>query len=93
MGMDRREFIKSCSLVAVMGLLFGCRKLPLDEVARLGDGPTLKQFEDEVKLAVSQAKKQLDLVRVARPGPLSIPGAASVHRVGMALDLDLCDGS
>ncbi len=92
MGMDRREFIKSCSLVAVMGLLFGCRKLPLDEVARLGDGPTLKQFEDEVKLAVSQAKKQLDLVRVARPGSLSIPGASSVNRFGMAIDLDLCDG-
>lgn len=92
MGMDRREFIKSCSLVAMMGLLFGCRRLPLDEVAKLGEGPTLKQFEDEVKLAVSQAKKQLDLVKVPRPGALNIPGASSLNRFGMAIDLDLCNG-
>jgi molybdopterin-containing oxidoreductase family iron-sulfur binding subunit len=96
MGMDRREFIKSCSLVAVMGLLFGCRKLPLEEVAKLGEsatnGPTIKQFEDEVKLAVSQASKSLDLVKVPRPGVLDIPGASSVNRFGMAIDLDLCDG-
>ena len=96
MGMDRREFIKSCSLIAVMGLLFGCRKLPLEEVAKLGEsaanGPTIKQFEDEVKLAMSQASKPLDLVKVPRPGMLDIPGASSLNRFGMAIDLDLCDG-
>ena len=90
MGMDRREFIKSCSLVAVMGLLFGCRKLPLDELGvKL---PDIKRFEDEVKLAMSQAKKSLDLVKVPTPKALKIPGASTVNRFGMAIDLDLCDG-
>lgn len=92
MTMNRREFIKSCSLVAMMGLLYGCRKLPLGDGASPSKVPTLKQFEDEVKLAVSQAKKGLDLVRVPRPGPLDIPGASSLNRFGMAIDLDLCDG-
>ena len=55
MGMNRREFIKSCSLVAMMGLLGACRKIPLDKMA--GDLPSLKQFQDEVKLAMSQAKR------------------------------------
>ena len=90
MGMDRREFIKSCSLVAVMGLLFGCRKIPLEELA--GDLPSLKRFEDEVKLALSQAKKTLDLVKVPTPGALKIPGASTLNRFGMAIDLDACDG-
>ena len=89
MGMDRREFIKSCSLVAMMGLLFGCRKVSLDALAA---EPSLGQFEDEVKLAMSLSKKHLDLVRVPMPGMLDIPGASSVNRFGMAIDLDLCNG-
>ena len=90
MGMDRREFIKSCSLVAMMGLLFGCRKVSLDALA--AGEPGLAQFEEEVKFAISHAKRQFDLVKVARPGRLEIPGASSVNRFGMAIDLDLCDG-
>ena len=91
--MNRREFIKSCSLVAVMGLLFGCRKLPFGGAESDGSkGPSLKQFEDEVRLAVSRAEKTLDLVKVSRPGPLGIPGASAENRFGMAIDLDLCDG-
>ncbi|WP_290742909.1 4Fe-4S dicluster domain-containing protein [Fibrobacter sp. UBA4309] len=91
--MDRREFIKSCSLVAVMGLLFGCRKSELlGDIASQFSVPELKRFEDEVKLAMSRAKKSLDLVRVSAPGPLKIPGASPVNRFGMAIDLDLCDG-
>lgn len=90
--MDRREFIKSCSLVAVMGLLFGCRRLPPDGVTNMGDGPTVRQIEDEVKLAVTQAKRQLDLVKVPAPGKLGVPGASAENRFGMAIDLDLCNG-
>ena len=73
-----------------MGLLFGCRKLPLDELA--GDLPSLKRFEDEVRLAMAQAKKSLDLVKVSTPKALKIPGASTQNRFGMAIDLDLCDG-
>ena len=91
--MDRREFIKSCSLVAVMGLLFGCRKSAvLGDIASQLSVPELKRFEDEVKLAMSQAKKSLDLVKVPTPGALKIPGASTLNRFGMAIDLDACDG-
>ena len=89
MGMNRRDFIKSCSLVAMMGLLGACRKIPLDKIA--GE-PSLKQFQDEVRLAMSQTKKMLDLVKVSKPGPQHFPGASSLNRFGMAIDLDLCDG-
>ena len=95
MGMDRREFIKSCSLVAVMGLLFGCRKSAIiDDVLSSENStiPNYRRFEDEVKLAVSHAKKSLDLVKIPVPGPLNIPGASSLNRFGMAIDLDKCDG-
>lgn len=88
--MDRREFIKACSIVAAAGLLFGCRKAPFAEG---GSGePGLKQFEEEVRLAMSKAKAALDLVPVNAPGPLKIPGASNVNRFGMAIDLDACDG-
>ena len=93
MGMDRREFIKSCSLVAVMGLLYGCRKSAvLGDIASQLSVPELKRFEDEVRLAMSQAKKSLDLVKVPTPGALKIPGASTLNRFGMAIDLDACDG-
>ncbi len=93
MGMDRREFIKSCSLVAVMGLLYGCRKSAvLGDIASQLSVPELKRFEDEVKLAMSQAKKSLDLVKISTPGALKIPGASALNRFGMVIDLDACDG-
>ena len=57
MGMDRREFIKSCSLVAVMGLLFGCRKLPLDELA--GDLPSLSASRTKSGIRCSRRENLL----------------------------------
>lgn len=65
--MNRREFIKACSLMAAAGLLFGCRKIPF--VGETPSAPSLKRFQDEVKLALSKAKESLNLVRVNAPGP------------------------
>lgn len=97
--MDRRDFIKSCSLMAVAGLLFGCRKSVLDGLgAGEGNlrGPSPKAFEDEVRLAMSQARGRLDLVRVNAPGKMKssglLEGAGCNNRFGMAIDLDACDG-
>lgn len=88
--MNRREFIKACSLMAAAGLLFGCRKIPF--VGETPSAPSLKRFQDEVKLALSKAKESLNLVRVNAPGSLKVAGASHVNRFGMAIDLDACDG-
>lgn len=90
--MDRREFIKACSIVAAASFLFGCRKVPFVNDAADAKEPSLKQFQDEVRLAMSKAKSQLDLVRVSPPTALKMPGASSENRFGMAIDLDACDG-
>lgn len=92
--MNRRDFIKSCSLMAVAGMLFGCRK---DVLGGSGSStgkavPTMKEFEGEVRRAISQAKSGLDLVRVSVPKAMNIPEASRVNRFGMAIDLDACDG-
>ncbi|MCQ2103857.1 MAG: 4Fe-4S dicluster domain-containing protein [Fibrobacter sp.] len=89
--MDRREFIKACSIMAVAGILFGCRKLPFVGETSSAD-PTIRQFQDEVRLAITKAKEGLDLVRVQAPGALSLPDASRDNRFGMAIDLDACDG-
>lgn len=91
MGMDRREFLKMCSVFAAVSLLGGCRKIPF-----VGDSkkelPSLKMFENEVRRAMSQSTRKLELVRVPAPGALKTPGASKVNRFGMAIDLDACDG-
>jgi len=77
--------------MAAAGLLFGCRKVPF-----VGDSsaaaPSLKRFQDEVRLAMSKAKAQMDLVRVQAPGAMNLPGASRENRFGMAIDLDACVG-
>ncbi|MCF0222288.1 MAG: 4Fe-4S dicluster domain-containing protein [Fibrobacter sp.] len=92
--MDRRDFIKSCSLMAVAGLLFGCRKIVPDGLETASDaglaGPGIKAFEDEVRLAMSHTRGPMDLVRVNAPGKTT--SATSDNRFGMAIDLDACDG-
>lgn len=77
--------------MAAAGLLFGCRKTPLADAASKLE-PDLKRFQDEVRLAMTRAKDQLDLVRVSRPGPLKFKGASVENRFGMVIDLDACDG-
>lgn len=90
--MDRREFIKACSIMAAASLLFGCRKVPLaDETASVTE-PELNLFREEVRLAMSQMRTSLDLVRVQTPGALRLPGSSHENRFGMAIDLDACDG-
>ena len=87
--MDRREFIKACSVVALMQVLWGCRRLPDLSGAKV---PEIAEFEREVRLALSRAKGAFDLVQVPMPGPLEVHGASPVNRFGMAIDLDACDG-
>ena len=87
--MDRREFIKACSVVALMQVLWGCRRLPDLSGAKV---PEIAEFEKEVRLALSRAKGAFDLVQVPMPGALDVPGASSLNRFGMAIDLDACDG-
>ena len=50
------------------------------------------EFEKEIRLAMSHSKSALDLVQVPMPGVLKAPGASSLNRFGMAIDLDACDG-
>lgn len=79
--MDRREFIKSCAIVAAFAMISGCRKIP--DVLEL----SLKQFEDEVRLAMSMKNEAMNLV------PVAIPKASgNLNRFGMAIDLDACNG-
>lgn len=94
MAMNRREFIKSCSLMAVAGLLFGCRKDGLSELAQAlgGNGPELKKFEDEVRQALSVVHKEMDLTEVPFPKEQQISGSTSRNRFGMVIDLGACDG-
>lgn len=95
--MDRRDFIKSCSLMAVAGLLFGCRKTTLDGLEGGGlEGPSLMRFEEEVRLAVSSAKGRMDLVKISAPremkSSVALSGVMECNRFGMAIDLDACNG-
>lgn len=103
--MDRRDFIKSCSLMALVGLLQGCKKGLLGDGAGTGSGERLSAFmkrcEDEVRLAISKAHGRMDLVKVPMPKEMkgSLAGfsagsarEACVNRFGMAIDLDLCNG-
>lgn len=87
--MNRREFIKLCSIMAAASMLGGCRKLPI-----IGDknAPTIKMFEDEVRRAMAASLKKMNFVRVPRPAQLKMPGASGENRFGMAIDLDACDG-
>lgn len=94
--MDRREFIKVCSVMAAAGLLFGCRKIPFvgesaaDKTATRAL-PTLKDFENEVWNAMSHGGKGLDLVKVPAPSKLKREDADPINRFGMAIDLDVCN--
>lgn len=94
MGMDRRDFLKTCSLLAVGGLLFGCRKNALSEISDglSGGVPDAKRFEDEVRLAISMSRKELDLVAVPMPKALEIKGEKSPNRFGMVIDMAACNG-
>lgn len=93
MAMDRRDFIKSCSLMAVAGLLFGCRKEGLVQLSDvLNSPPELKRFEDEVRLAVSTVRKEMDLVPVQVPKEQTYAGKTGKNRFGMVIDLSACDG-
>jgi len=74
------------------GLLFGCRKVPFVGEADASAAPSIKRFQDEVRLAMSKMKSQLDLVRVQAPGAQTLPNASGLNRFGMAIDLDACVG-
>lgn len=87
--MDRREFIKACSVIVLMQVIWGCRRVP--DVSGLS-APELAEFEKEIRLAMSHSKSALDLVQIPMPGVLKAPGASSLNRFGMAIDLDACDG-
>lgn len=93
--MDRREFLKICSVMAAAGLLYGCRKIPfVGDSAKEGARavPSLKDFEDEVRMAMMRGGEGLDLVKVPMPGKSNFAGADSLNRFGMAIDLDACNG-
>lgn len=77
--------------MAAASMLGGCRKLPfVSDSAK--NSPTIKMFEDEVRRAMQASSKKMDLVRVAVPSQLKMPGASTENRFGMAIDLDACDG-
>lgn len=84
--MDRREFLKSCALMAAFAMVTGCRKLPDFSDPKIG--PALKQFEDEVRMAVSMGGPGMNLVPVKIPKPRE----NALNRFGMAIDLDACNG-
>ncbi|MCF0224873.1 MAG: 4Fe-4S dicluster domain-containing protein [Fibrobacter sp.] len=84
--MNRREFLKTCSLMAVAGILFGCRK-----IGDVPNVPNLSLFEDEVRRAIALNKKKMELVQIPIPKALKEHGDFS-NRFGMAIDLDACDG-
>lgn len=95
--MDRREFIKVCSVMAAAGLLYGCRKIPFVGKASSDESlsraiPALKDFEDEVEKAMARGGKNLDLVKVPMPSILNASDADLQNRFGMAIDLDACNG-
>ena len=87
--MDRREFIKACSVVLLMQSLAGCRRFNLDTP---DSGPSLEDFVKEVQFAVSRSKSGFDLVQIPMPSALKHPGASPLNRFGMAIDLDACNG-
>lgn len=90
--MDRRDFIKSSSLMVLASFFTGCRRTVLEGAS---DGPSLKLFEAEVRKAVSMVRDTMDLVRISVPkamDPMKHPKASSINRFGMAIDLDACDG-
>lgn len=82
--MDRREFLKMCSVMAAGFALFGCREGDV-----IGDGkkiPSFSDFEAEVRRAIAQAGQAFDLKRVP------MPVCSGRNRFGMAIDLDACNG-
>lgn len=91
--MDRREFLKMCSVMAAGFALFGCRD-GLFRESKSGTRvlPSMKNFEDEVRRAITQGQSKLELVKVSMPNKLRTLGASNENRFGMAIDLDVCDG-
>ena len=87
--MDRREFLKLCMTMAAGFTLFGCRSGGLTDKL---SGPTLKDFEDEVRRAMGQMKPGFRLVKVPMPGKMKSLPADRENRFGIAIDLDACDG-
>ena len=86
--MDRRDFLKICSVMAAAGVLYGCRKIPfVGESAKEGARtvPSLKDFEDEVRKAMMRGGDGLDLVKVPMPAKKNAAGADSMNRFGMAI--------
>ncbi len=80
--------------MAAAGLLFGCKKTGVEEISQ-GKEPAEKLFEEEVRLAISQAKSRLDLVKISAPKAMkngNVLRGSSENRFGMAIDLDACDG-
>ena len=94
--MDRREFLKMLSMMAAGFALFGCREGGAFSGAAGGSSqaktPSLADFENEVRLALSKMKPGFDLVRVPMPEAIKTRGSSSENRFGMAIDLDVCDG-
>ena len=87
--MDRREFIKACSVVLLMQAFAGCRRVTLDTSSSM---PSLEDFVNEVKMAASRSKPGFDLVQIPMPSALKQSGASPLNRFGMAIDLDACNG-
>ena len=91
--MDRREFLKMMSMMAAGFALFGCRDGMFGPTVKAAKKtPSLADFENEVRLALSMQKSGFNLVRVPMPEALKTPGASQENRFGMAIDLDACDG-
>lgn len=95
--MDRREFLKMCSMMAAGFALFGCRDGLLGSSSGSRKLPTLSDFEDEVRRAVAQGGRGFELVKVPMPGSIksslsTVRSQDSANRFGMAIDLDVCDG-
>lgn len=80
--------------MAAAGLLFGCKKTGLEDVSQ-GKEPAEKLFEEEVRLAISQSKSRMDLVKIPAPKAMrngNVLRGSSENRFGMAIDLDACNG-
>lgn len=94
--MDRREFLKMCSVMVAGFALFGCRGKLLEK----SSGPALADFENEVRRAIAQSGGALELVQVPMPSAIRFQNSwgignhknSSSNRFGMAIDLDLCNG-
>lgn len=89
--MNRREFIKLCSVMAAASMFGSCRKFFFDSKS-LKKFPSVKMFEDEVNRAIALSSKKMDFVQVEMPGKIKMRGDSDENRFGMAIDLDACDG-